>query len=143
MTSTRTHARGWAAAQIICYLFHHRPALTPGRCHSSSSYCRSRAVSNSSLACVTRAYPSAQEGLDSPPLTVTVTLNNNNSLPAKQDLYVRGAHTLHMYTVPCTHMHGLCFTTWVLSCQTFNLCSHLPVTLLAENWLLSLGLDLV
>ena len=51
-------------------------SLTPGRYLSSSSCCRSRAVSNSSLACVTRAYPSAQEGLDSPPLTVTVTLNN-------------------------------------------------------------------
>ena len=50
-------------------------------------------------------------------------------------------------TAPCTHMQpGLCYVeiiTWVSSCQTFNLCSHLPVTPLAENWLLSLGLDLV
>lgn len=64
-----TYVRGWAGARIFCYLVHHRYL-------SSSSCCRSRAVSNSSLACVTRAYPSAQEGLDSPPLTVTVTLNN-------------------------------------------------------------------
>ena len=37
---------------------------------------RSSNVSNGSLACVTRAYPSAQEGQDSPPLAVTATINN-------------------------------------------------------------------
>ena len=71
----RTHVAG-LELELSVTLSNTGRSLTPGRYLSSSSCCRSRAVSNNSLACVTRAYPSAQEGLDSPPLTVTVTLNN-------------------------------------------------------------------
>ena len=76
-----TYARTWLGCSPSYLLPCSSPAgpLHPvGTFNSSSSCCRSRAVSNSSLSCVTRSYPSAQEGLDSPPLTVTVTLNNTH-----------------------------------------------------------------